>query len=216
MYLLKLIHKLQFKKNQRIWRKKNPHNSTSISGDFDMNCLEVGNYSYGRIKILDEAHKNKVKIGNFCSIAPDVIFILADEHRIDTLSTFPFKVKCLKIEKSEAFSKGNIIINDDVWIGYGARILSGVTIGQGAVVAAGAVVTHDIPPYAIVGGVPAKIIRYRFGEEQRKLIMKFDFSKINRNYVNEHLSELYRTIRSIDDIEKFLDEDGYQKNNQRR
>ena len=100
-------------------------------------------------------------IGNYISIAQNVHFLLDVEHFANHISTYPFKVKLLHSQKSESFSKGDIIIDDDVWIGYGATILSGVRIGQGAVVATGAVVTSDVPPYAIVGGVPAKVIKYR-------------------------------------------------------
>lgn len=75
---------------------------------------------------------------------------------------------CLQKVKHEATSKGDIVVKDDVWIGYGSIILSGVHIGQGAVIAAGSVVSHDVPPYAIVGGVPARLIKYRFSEEMTK------------------------------------------------
>lgn len=79
------------------------------------------------------------------------------------VSTYPFKRKLFH-GGEEAVSKGDIIVGDDVWVGYGATILSGVHIGQGAVIAAGAVVNKDVPPYAIVGGIPAKVIKYRFSE----------------------------------------------------
>ena len=71
-------------------------------------------------------------------------------------------MKTIKIQSTEAFGKGDIIVEDDVWIGYGAVIMSGVTIKQGAVIAAGSVVVKDVPAYSIVGGAPAKIIKYRF------------------------------------------------------
>lgn len=77
----------------------------------------------------------------------------------------------------ETQAKGNIIVNDDVWIGDSALILSGVEIGQGAVIAAGAVVTEDVPPYAVVGGVPAKVIKYRFRDDVIKELVKIDYAK---------------------------------------
>ena len=75
---------------------------------------------------------------------------------------------CLFDGIDEATSKGDIIVQDDVWIGYGATILSGLTIGQGAVIAAGSVVTKDVTPYSVVAGVPARVIKYHFGEVWRR------------------------------------------------
>lgn len=104
---------------------------------------------------------------------------------MDSFSTFPFKVKFLNYEV-EALTKGPIIVKDDVWIGFGSFVLSGVTIGQGAVVAAGSVVTKDVPPYAIVGGNPARVIRYRFSNEQVDTLKRIDFSEIDEAWVLEH------------------------------
>ena len=95
----------------------------------------------------------------------------------------------------EAISKGDIIIDDDVWIGYGATILSGVHISQGAVVAACAVVTKDVPPYAIVGGVPAKVIKYRFEPEMIEELMKVDYSKLTKEQIEQHIDELYAGLK---------------------
>ena len=115
------------------------------------------------------------------------------------VSTYPFKKLMLHGEQ-EAISKGDIIIEDDVWIGYGAIILSGVHIGQGAAIAAGAVVSKDVPAYAIVGGVPAKIIKYRFSESVRRQLEKIDFSKIENKFVEEHISQLYEEIDENTDL----------------
>ena len=81
-----------------------------------------------------------------------------------------------------------------MWIGYRATILSGVHIGQGAVIAAGAVVTKDVPPYAIVGGVPARVIKFRFGEEVLTRLGKLDYSKLSEIWIKEHIDELYETV----------------------
>ena len=134
-----------------------------------------------------------MRIGSYCSIAQEVTFILNADHRTDTISTFPFKVKVLG-ESLEGTSKGDIIVADDVWIGYRATILSGVHIGQGAVIAAGAVVTKDVPSYAIVGGVPARVIKYRFGEEVLTRLGKLDYSKLSEIWIKEHIDELYETV----------------------
>ena len=74
-------------------------------------------------------------------------------------------------------TNGDIVVGDDVWVGQRAIIMSGVNIGQGAVIGAGAIVTKNVPPYAIVGGIPAKVIRYRFSEELIQELLKIDYSK---------------------------------------
>ena len=101
---------------------------------------------------------------------------------------YPFKTM-MGFNGNDATSKGDIVLEDDVWIGCNAVILSGVHIGQGAVVAAGAVVTKDIPAYAVVAGNPAHIIKYRFDKEYIDELLKIDFSKIDKNIVkyNEKL-----------------------------
>ena len=111
----------------------------------------------------------EVSIGRYSSIADQVMIIAGGEHQIDRVTSFAFienwKIEPLYQDVGKKW-KGNIHIGNDVWIGNRATILSGVRIGDGAVVAAGAIVVKDVPPYAIVGGNPAKLIRYRFGEDQ--------------------------------------------------
>ena len=110
-------------------------------------------------------------IGSYCSIADDVLFMANNDHDYAAVTTYPLylvdeSMPC-KYREGESKHKGKrqIIIGNDVWIGTRAIICAGVRIGNGAIVAAGAVVTKDVPPYAIVGGNPAKIIKYRFDEE---------------------------------------------------
>lgn len=167
------------------WRKQNAHNSTMPLNRFNEKNVEVGKYTYGGLYVLSFDDSQQLKIGSFCSIAPNVAFILSADHRTDTVSTFPFRVKVLGEEK-EGISKGNIVVEDDVWIGYGSTIMSGVRIGQGAVIAAGAVVTKDVPPYAIVGGVPARIIRYRFSAQQRVEAEQIDYDKIDEAFIRSN------------------------------
>ena len=118
-------------------------------------------------------NQERLVIGKFCSIACGAKFLFnSANHTQRSLSTYIFPVLFeewgLDVERiPEAWdNRGDIIIGNDVWIGYEAVILSGVTIGDGAVVAARAVVTKDVPPYTIVGGVPAKPIRKRFSDEE--------------------------------------------------
>ena len=143
-------------------------------------------------------------IGNYCSIGPDVRFIVSSEHPYKGISTYPFKVKMLDY-KAEAKSKGDIIVKDDVWIGLGSIILSGVTIHQGAIVAAGSVVTKDVPPYAIVGGNPAKIIKYRFEPNIIEKLVKFDYSKLTKEKIKTLGEKLYTEI-SEQNIDRLLEE----------
>ena len=124
-------------------------------------------------------NKDRLIIGKFCSIACGAKFLFnSANHKMASLSTytFPLFFEEWGLEKENVAQawdqKGDIIIGNDVWIGYEAVILSGVTIGDGAVIGCRAVVTKDVPPYTIVGGVPAKPIRKRFDEEIIKELQK--------------------------------------------
>ena len=113
---------------------------------------------------------DRLVIGKFCSLACGARFLFnSANHTLKSLSTYPFPIfwgEEWGIDKSEVASawdnRGDIVVGNDVWIGYEAVVMAGVTIGDGAIVASRAVVTRDVPPYAIVGGVPAKVIKYRF------------------------------------------------------
>ena len=164
---------------------------------YDFNRVSVGNGTYGTINVIqfDNNSKGNLKIGNYCSIAPDVSFVIDGEHNYKLISTYPFKQRYLG-GKDVSESKGDIVIGDDVWIGYRATILSGVKIGQGAVVAAGAVVTKDVPPYAIVGGVPAKVIKYRFEPEMIEELLKIDYGKLSKEDIEKHIDDLYTELKN--------------------
>lgn len=114
---------------------------------------------------------DKLKIGKFCSIACGTKFLFnSANHTMKSLSNYTFPIFYEQWEHglpvTDAWdNKGDIVIGNDVWIGYEAVILAGVTVGDGAVIGARAVVTKDVPPYTIVGGVPAKPIRKRFSED---------------------------------------------------
>lgn len=199
-----LIDKLYLLAFRRKWRKQNVHNTTIAANKFDLNSVSVGKETYGAIRVLNWGMKEKLQIGGYCSIAQEVVFVLNADHFTNHLSTFPFKTKILN-GGMEGVSKGNIVVSDDVWIGYRAIIMSGVHIGQGAIIAAGAVVTRDVPPYAIVGGIPAKVIKYRFDKDLRTELLKIDFSKLDRKNINDHIEELYEELEGTNQIQWMID-----------
>lgn len=151
----------------------------------------IGSHTYGRPRVYDWNDGGNLIIGDYCSIADDVTILLGGNHRTDWFTTYPFNA--LSVDWPSAagivghpYSKGDVVIGNDVWIGNGATILSGVNIGDGAVIAARALITKNVKPYTIVGGNPAKIIKSRFNEDvvMRLLDLRWwDWpeDKINRN-----------------------------------
>lgn len=179
---------------QRKWRSLNLHNESSMLNNFRFNRVNVGKKTYAALYVLDfSSVDTKLKIGSYCSIAGGVKFLLGGEHNLNTVSTYPFKVKCFS-EKRESGSKGDIVVKDDVWIGENALICSGVTIGQGAVVAAGTVVTKDVEPYAIVGGNPARLIRYRLDENLRRKLQKINIVNLFDTFEKDDLENIYSKL----------------------
>jgi virginiamycin A acetyltransferase len=134
---------------------------------------------------------DKLIIGKFCMIASDVTFIMnGANHLTDAMTTYPFAIfggNWQDAMEGKTYPyKGDMIIGNDVWVGYKATIMSGVTIGDGAIIAAHSVVTKDVEPYAIVGGNPAKLIKKRFSEERIQQLLEmawwnWDIEKISAN-----------------------------------
>lgn len=188
------------------WKTRNRHNHTRAENIFPLNIVSVGKETYGPLHVRSyKASGEKLTIGNYCSIAENVCFILSGEHDYTRFSTFPFSAYFGEKEV-DAFSKGPITLEDDVWIGYGAIILSGVHIGKGAVIAAGSVISKDVPPYAIVGGYN-KLIRYRFSAEviekiQNVSLENLDALKIRNSpcckqkVTEENVEELIKQIEA--------------------
>ena len=140
---------------------------------------------------------DKLIIGKFCSIACGAKFLFTSANHTQTsLSTYPFPIFFeewgLDVQNitSAWDNKGDIVIGNDVWIGYETVILSGVTIGDGAIIGSRAVVTKDVPPYTIVGGVPAKTIRKRFSDDDIEALQKMKWWDWPIEQIRAHISEI--------------------------
>ncbi len=134
---------------------------------------KMGANCYG-VPNVKHAHPDAVlSIGNYCSIAKNVEIFLGGHHRVDWVSSYPFPAFFQQAShiKDYVTTRGDVTIGSDVWLCQNATILSGVTIGHGAVVANGALVNKDVAPYEIVGGNPAKHIRWRFDEPTREALL---------------------------------------------
>ena len=142
-------------------------------------------------------NRDKLIIGKFCSIACGAKFIFnSANHSLSSLSTYPFPIFFeewdLNVKDiTEAWdNKGDIVIGNDVGIGYEAVLLAGVTIGDGAVIGTRAVVTKDVPPYTIVGGVPAKPIRKRFTQETIEFLLKIKWWNWPEERIRQHIASI--------------------------
>ncbi|WP_455669588.1 CatB-related O-acetyltransferase [Phocaeicola sp.] len=180
------------------WRTENRHNYTrcaNLTTDslFPLSKVHVGKYTYGPLRVIAYSiYDANLYIGNFCSIASEVCFLLGGEHDYHYLSTYPFKAMLLG--QDEAVSKGDIIVEDDVWIGHSSIILSGVTLSRGTIVAAGSVIVKSTEPYSIVGGNPAKFIKKRFTQSTIDKLMKLSFEKWDTKYILEKWDEIYERL----------------------
>jgi acetyltransferase-like isoleucine patch superfamily enzyme len=173
----------------------------------------VGKWSYGNPKIYRYNWKNKIYVGNFCSIGPEVKIIIGGNHRTDWVTTSPLPDESFNFDNTFAnarkiknfnLSKGDLFIKNDVWIGAFSIILSGITLGNGCVIAAGSVVTKDVKPYTIVGGVPAKFLRSRFNKKQSKFLNEsrwWDLEDEKINFLSQYL--LNKNVSEF--IKKFKD-----------
>ena len=151
--------------------------------------MSFGKYTYGTPKIIWNTENAKLVVGNFCSIAGNVNIYLGGNHRTDWVTTYPFGHIHTSIFNNfnglgHPSTKGDVIIGNDVWIGDNVTIMSGVNIGDGVVIANNSHVVKNIEPYSLVGGNPAKLIKYRFTPQQIEKLLEikwwyWDDEKIN-------------------------------------
>jgi len=157
------IRKLVFKLTPPRWR------SPFCKDDPWLAKYDIGEWTYGRIKVLAWGHSPTLQVGRFCALGGGTTVFLDDgEHSPDCISTYPLRMALKKVKPSDSGlgGKGGVVIGNDVWVGDAATILSGVRIGNGAVIGARSVVTKDVPSYAIVVGNPGRVARLRFTPEQ--------------------------------------------------
>ncbi|MGW7067306.1 CatB-related O-acetyltransferase [Streptomyces sp. NPDC054855] len=178
--------------------------------------IEVGEFSYyddpddatafETRNVLYHYGPEKLRIGKFCAFGTGVRFIMnGANHRMDGPSTFPFPI--MGGSWSEHFDlisglpgRGDTVVGNDVWFGYGVMVMPGVKIGHGAVIASGSVVVDDVPDYGVVGGNPAKLIRTRYSESEVERLLSVAWW----DWPAEHLTEHVRTVMSgsIDELER--------------
>jgi acetyltransferase-like isoleucine patch superfamily enzyme len=166
--------------------------------------FEIGDYTYGTPIILWWGENARLIIGKFCSIAGGVSIYLGGNHRTDWVTTYPFLAWPDTWTEASGIlghpaTRGNVVIGNDVWLGNECVILSGVTIGDGAVVATHAIVTKDVPPYTIVAGNPARVIRKRFKDEHVEALLKIRWWDWPLDHIKRSLVFLLN-----DDIEGFI------------
>lgn len=209
---MKLLHRIHYcyekVKLKHYWKKINPDNYTRlgiVSNPKFINFIynggvTVGKNTYGKLNLNYSGNsQEKIIIGANCSISGSCNFLLGGEHDYNCITTYPYAYRIFKKE-TEVLTKGPIVIDDEVWIGDGAWIMSGVNIGKGAIIATGAIVTKDVPPYSIVGGCPAKVLKYRFSKDIIEKLLPINLYEHDFN--KEQLAFLMQPIdeTNIDDV----------------
>ena len=173
--------------------------------------INCGRHTYGKqyIKIREWGEGSVLNIGNFCSIADNIQIFLGGNHNVNWITTYPFghvnnNVFNTFNGKGHPKTNGNVNIGNDVWICSGCTIMSGVSIGDGAVLAANSHVVKNVEPYSIVGGNPAKHIKYRFTNEQIEKLLKIKWWDWDDQKINEILHLL-----CSENIEIFIEKQNF-------
>jgi hypothetical protein len=158
--------------------------------------------SYGIPRIYHFNYDDaRLIVGNYSSVGGT--YMLGGQHPVDQVTTYPLRIN-LQMEGAgldgNPTPRGDTVVGSDVWTGYGSWMLSGVKIGDGAIVAGGALVTKDVPAYAVVGGNPARIIKYRHTEEQREALLQIRWWDWSEEEIREAVPMMTTT-----DIDSFID-----------
>lgn len=174
------------------------HRFISLAGPEEIDHrISIGEYTYGvsnQTVFLVRAN-DRVTIGKYCSFAPGVRIFPSGEHNFKLASTFPFYANMMnKGVDRDTYSKGEIVIGNDVWVGANVLILSGVRVGDGAVLAAGSIVVNNVEPYAIVSGVPATTLQYRFKSEIIQDLLQIKWWDWGEAAVKERVEDFYLDI----------------------
>lgn len=165
--------------------------------------IEVGRHSYrvGPSNLVGYDESVIMKVGAFCSIAKEVLFFVRADHPTNTASTFP--LRSFAKGDGELRSKGPIIVGNDVWIGQRSSIMSGVKIGDGAIIAAGSVVTKDLAPYSLVAGNPAVVKRFRCSPETVERMAQIAWWEWSDKLISERIDLFDLPIESfVEEVEK--------------
>jgi GT2 family glycosyltransferase/acetyltransferase-like isoleucine patch superfamily enzyme/2-polyprenyl-3-methyl-5-hydroxy-6-metoxy-1,4-benzoquinol methylase/Flp pilus assembly protein TadD len=164
--------------------------------------FEIGDFTYGVPVIRWWGEEAKLTIGRFCSIAANVKIFLGGNHRLEWITSYPFPSSPMNEDWPNTNNKGlpvlpatngDVVIGNDVWLGDDSTIMSGITIGDGAVIGAGSVIAKNVPPYAIVGGNPTRIIRKRFPDEQIAMLLELQWWNWHQDKINEYVPSLCST-----------------------
>ncbi len=159
-----------------------------------------GDKTYGQPEIICYDEKSKLSVGRYTSIASNVSILLGANHKRGLLTNYPRSLINKNVSQEDTNEKGDVTIGSDVWIGHGATIIGPAVIGDGAIIGASALVLGDVPPYAVVGGIPAKILKYRFDEEKIKKLLSVKWWDKNEKEIKSLEEVLYSN-----DVDGLLD-----------
>ena len=185
----KILRKLQSRVSYLLTYLRYQERCYEIQAVMDKGLVSIGRHTYGQARIWSyQGSEAKVTIGPFCSISPGVAIITGGIHPVHWVSSYPFRAKWgMQGGYLDGMpeTRGPVVIGPDVWLGTDVLILSGVTIGPGAILAARSVVTKDVPPYAVAAGSPARVLKYRFDPATIEKMLQIAWWQWDDNAIRE-------------------------------